>query len=61
MGVLMETVSGGLEQWTGNGALDYSAVVGSMMFMTWDTLLAGKPPCLACSRMSSSFGAMYTQ
>ncbi|MNY41791.1 hypothetical protein D3C86_1766300 [compost metagenome] len=39
----------------------YSAVVGSIMFMTWETLLAGKPPTLACSRMSSASGAMYTQ
>ncbi len=38
-----------------------SAVVGSMIALTSATELAGKPPWRACSRTSSSFGAMYTQ
>ena len=37
---------------------DYSAVVGSMIDLTSDTLFAGKPPCLACSRTIASFGAL---
>ena len=36
----------------------YSAVVGSIMFMTSLTEFAGKLPCFACSRTISSFGAM---
>ena len=35
-----------------------SAVVGSMTDRTSETLLAGKPPCSACRRIMSSFGAM---
>jgi hypothetical protein len=35
-----------------------SAVVGSMMDFTSATELAGKPPCVACSRTSCSLGAM---
>ncbi len=35
-----------------------SAVVGSMTASTRDTLLAGNPPRLACSRTSSSFAAL---
>jgi hypothetical protein len=35
-----------------------SAVVGSMMPFTSETRLAGNPPCFACSRTISSFGAM---
>ena len=38
-----------------------SDVVGSMMVLTSLTLLAGKPPFVACSRTASSLGAMYTQ
>ena len=38
-----------------------SDVVGSMMVLTSVTLLAGKPPRLACSRTAASFSAMYTQ
>ncbi len=37
---------------------DYSEVVGSIMVPTRDTLFAGKPPRLACSRTASSVGAM---
>ena len=37
---------------------DYSAVVGSMTEATSDTRFAGKPPCSACARTMSSFGAM---
>ena len=36
----------------------FSAVVGSITESMRDTRLAGKPPCLACSRTISSFGAM---
>jgi hypothetical protein len=35
-----------------------SAVVGSMMVLTSETLLAGKPPFWACSRTMASLGAM---
>lgn len=35
-----------------------SAVVGSMMDLTSATLLAGKPPCFACSRTNSSLVAL---
>jgi hypothetical protein len=35
-----------------------SAEVGSMMNLTSETRLAGKPPCFACSRTISSLGAM---
>lgn len=38
-----------------------SEVVGSMMVLTSVTLLAGKPPLVACSRTAASFSAMYTQ
>ena len=41
--------------------LYYSAVVGSMVTATSDTLFAGKPPRLACCLTISSLGAMYTQ
>ncbi len=37
------------------------AVVGSMIPLISWMALAGKPPCLACSRIASSFGAIYTQ
>ena len=36
----------------------YSEVVGSIIFLTSETRLAGNPPCLACSRTIFSFGAM---
>jgi hypothetical protein len=36
-------------------------VVGSMIDLTSETILAGKPPCCACSRTIASLGAMYTQ
>jgi hypothetical protein len=36
----------------------YSAVVGSMTVLISDTLLAGKPPWLACSRTIFSLGAI---
>ena len=36
----------------------HSAVVGSMMVRTSEIRFAGKPPCLACSRISSALGAM---
>ncbi len=42
-------------------AVQASAVVGSIIRATLETRLTGKPPCLACSRTISSFGAMYTQ
>ena len=35
-----------------------SAVVGSITERTSETLFAGKPPCSACWRIMSSFGAM---
>lgn len=35
----------------------YFAVNGSIIAATSSTELAGKPPCLACSRTSSSLGA----
>ena len=35
-----------------------SAVVGSMMVLISCTESAGNPPCLACSRTISAFGAM---
>lgn len=35
-----------------------SAVVGSMIVLTSETLLAGKPPREACSRTISSLGAI---
>lgn len=38
--------------------LNYSAVVGSIIVTTSLTEFAGKPPCFACSRTISSFGAM---
>ncbi len=41
--------------------LSYSAVVGSIVERTCEILLAGKPPCFACSRTAASSGAMYTQ
>ena len=37
---------------------NYSAVVGSMIVVTELTEFAGNPPCFACSRTISSFGAM---
>jgi len=37
---------------------NYSAVVGSIIVETLLTEFAGKPPCLACSRTISSFGAL---
>ena len=36
----------------------YSAVVGSIIRLIADILLAGNPPRLACSRTASSFGAI---
>jgi hypothetical protein len=36
----------------------FSAVVGSITEPMRDMRLAGNPPCLACSRTISSFGAM---
>ena len=36
----------------------YSAVVGSIVSLTSETRLAGNPPLSACSRTSSSLGAM---
>jgi hypothetical protein len=36
----------------------YSAVVASMIALTLLMELAGKPPCVACSRIISSLGAM---
>jgi hypothetical protein len=39
----------------------YSAVVGSIILLTSDTLLAGMPACRACSRTRASLGAMYSQ
>ena len=39
-------------------AVPLSAVVGSMIVFTETTWVAGKPPRLACSRTTSSFGAM---
>jgi hypothetical protein len=36
----------------------FSAVVGSITESMRDIRLAGNPPCLACSRTISSFGAM---
>lgn len=39
----------------------HSAVVGSMMVMICEILLAGNPPLVACSRTAASLGAMYTQ
>jgi len=38
-----------------------SAVVGSMTDLISEIRLAGNPPCRACSRTISSFGAMYRQ
>jgi hypothetical protein len=35
-----------------------SADVGSITNLTSETLFAGNPPCRACSRTISSFGAM---
>jgi hypothetical protein len=35
----------------------YSAVVGLITDVTSDTRFAGKPPCRACSRTMSAFGA----
>ena len=36
----------------------HSDVVGSMMVLTSEILLAGKPPWVACSRINFSLGAM---
>jgi hypothetical protein len=38
-----------------------SAGVGSIIRLSSETRLAGKPPWRACSRTISSFGAIYTQ
>jgi hypothetical protein len=38
-----------------DGLLAYSAVVGSIVVLISETLLAGKPPWLACSRTIFSF------
>ncbi len=49
------------ETWEGEPAaqaVQPSAVVGSIIVITCATLLAGNPPCAACSRTSSSLGAM---
>jgi hypothetical protein len=40
------------------GYVALSAVVGSKIFLISEILFAGKPPCFACSRIKSSFGAM---
>ncbi|MNN93534.1 hypothetical protein D3C81_2120030 [compost metagenome] len=55
----MEKVSG-LKHESGLAGI-HSAVVGSMMFMTWEMRLAGNPLTRACSLICSSFGEMYTQ
>lgn len=40
------------------GRYPYSDVVGSMTARTCEMRLAGNPPCFACSRTMSAFGAM---
>ncbi len=37
---------------------NYSAVTGSIIVATSLTEFAGNPPCLVCSRIISSFGAL---
>jgi hypothetical protein len=42
------------------GRRPYSAVVGSMVALTSEMLLAGNPAVSACFRISSALGARYT-